>query len=149
MKLVIGGAYQGKLQYAMETYHVRENWIDGRSCGFGEIMDCAGIYHFHEYVRRLLLMSAGMDEHTEHGAGGWFTSEKLTELEKQAELFVDELYRNNPDILVVSNELGYGVVPMEKFDRSYRETVGRVCTCIAAKADEVTRVVCGIGMRIK
>ena len=38
----------------------------------------------------------------------------------------------NPDLVLISNELGYGVVPMDVFDRNYRETTGRVCTEIAS-----------------
>lgn len=142
MKLVIGGAFQGKLAYAKETYHI-ENWIDGRSCGFEEIWACGGIHHFHEYIRRAVAVGQ------EDGFHGWIHAGSLIDLEEQAEAFAEELYRRNPGILVVSNELGYGVVPMDKFDRDYRETVGRACTCIAARSDEVVRVVCGIGLRIK
>ena len=32
--------------------------------------------------------------------------------------------QKNPDIVLVSNELGYGVVPIDAFDRNYRETTG-------------------------
>ena len=49
----------------------------------------------------------------------------------------------------VSQEVGYGVVPMDAFDRKYREAVGRVCTGLASKSKKVTRVVCGIGTVIK
>ena len=49
----------------------------------------------------------------------------------------------------ISTEIGYGVVPMDKGDREWRETVGRTCCYIAKKADEVVRVVCGVGNRIK
>ena len=38
---------------------------------------------------------------------------------------------------------------MDKGDREWRETVGRTCCYIAKKADEVVRVVCGVGNRIK
>ena len=49
----------------------------------------------------------------------------------------------------MTNELGYGVVPTDSFDRAYREKTGRVCCRIAKEADEVHRVVCGIGTVIK
>ena len=55
----------------------------------------------------------------------------------------------NPEICIVTNELGYGVVPIEPFDRKWREKTGRICTELAAKADSVTRVVCGIGILLK
>lgn len=136
MKLVIGGAFQGKLSYAKKTWGMEEGWIDGADCALEEIDRCRGIYHFHEYIRRVLLEQED-------------TGEALTEIERNAALFAEHLARENPDILIVSNELGYGVVPMDKFDRRYREMVGRVCTCIARQADEVVRVVCGIGARLK
>ena len=63
--------------------------------------------------------------------------------------FAEELAVNNPDIILVSLEVGYGVVPMDAFDRKYREAVGRICTSLAAKSQKVIRVVCGIGMVIK
>ena len=50
---------------------------------------------------------------------------------------------------VVCNELGCGVVPVDAFDREYRERTGRVCTVLAAASDEVYRVICGVGLRIK
>ena len=62
---------------------------------------------------------------------------------------VDEISEKNHDITIISTEIGYGVVPMDKGDREWRETVGRTCCYIAKKADEVVRVVCGVGNRIK
>ncbi|WP_243038271.1 bifunctional adenosylcobinamide kinase/adenosylcobinamide-phosphate guanylyltransferase [Blautia sp. AF34-10] len=59
------------------------------------------------------------------------------------------LLQKNPEICIVTNELGYGVVPIEPFDRKWREKTGRICTELAAKADSVTRVVCGIGILLK
>ena len=38
---------------------------------------------------------------------------------------------------------------MEAFERDYRETDGRICQRIAAYSEEVHRVICGLGMRIK
>ena len=61
----------------------------------------------------------------------------------------EELLRVNPDIVLISNELGYGVVPVDAFDRKYREAVGRICTKMAAAAKRVVRVTCGIGTVIK
>lgn len=148
MKLVIGGAYQGKLTYAKETYHISEGWVDGRTCGPEEIMTCRGIHHFHEYVKRML---AGGDPEKAEPEGGMiqFSGDSLSRLEEDAEKFAEALSESNPELVVVSTELGCGVVPMEKADRLWREAAGRLCTCIAGKADEVVRVVCGIGVRIK
>ena len=73
--------------------------------------------------------------------------EEETGTAPEAEL--EELLQKNPEICIVTNELGYGVVPIEPFDRKWREKTGRICTELAAKADSVTRVVCGIGILLK
>lgn len=124
MVMVIGGAHQGKRAYAGRLYPDTE-WIDGKICGAQEIFDCGGIYHFHEYI-----------------AGRMREGEDLNHL-------TENLYAKNPDIVIVSDEIGYGIVPAEAFQREYRELTGRICTELAARAEEVHRVVCGIGTRIK
>ncbi|MCD7744247.1 MAG: bifunctional adenosylcobinamide kinase/adenosylcobinamide-phosphate guanylyltransferase [Lachnospiraceae bacterium] len=143
MKLVIGGAFQGKLEFVQKTYRISEGWIDGRECKLDEITQCSGINNFQDYIRRMLTTER------ESPCAFFEGTNSLTALEQQAEAFADWLYANNPNLIIVSNELGYGIVPMKKQDRIWRETVGRVCTCIAARADEVVRVVCGIGTWLK
>lgn len=46
----------------------------------------------------------------------------------------EDLIRVNPDLILVSDEVGYGVVPIDAFDRAYREAVGRICTKLAHTA---------------
>ena len=75
---------------------------------------------------------------------------KNPEVEKFARyVSLEELLQKNPEICIVTNELGYGVVPIEPFDREWREKTGRICAELAAKADSGTRVVCGIGILLK
>ena len=54
-----------------------------------------------------------------------------------------------PEGVIVANEVGSGIVPMDAGDRALREAVGRALCVIAQRAQQVTRVVCGIGVRIK
>lgn len=124
MRLIIGGACQGKLKFAKDMYP-EVVWIDGRQCVETDIYGCQGIHHFHEYIRRM--MYEGRD---------------VTEL-------AERLMERNPDVIIVSDEIGYGVVPVDDFLREYRENTGRICTKLASHAESVDRVVCGIGMRIK
>lgn len=51
--------------------------------------------------------------------------------------------------VVICNEVGCGVVPMDREDRRRREEVGMLCCRLAAQAQQVYRVTCGIGMRLK
>lgn len=60
-----------------------------------------------------------------------------------------ELLMRNKDVVIISDEVGYGIVPTDSFERRYRETVGRVNCFFAGQAEQVIRVVCGIGTRIK
>ena len=126
MKMVIGGAFQGKTNYAAKCFGLdNEDFIDGAKCTTRDLYHCKGVKHFHEFIRRKL------------------------EIEADMEHFAEELYTQNPDIIIVTNELGCGIVPLDAFDRKYRETDGRICEALAAYSDEVHRVVCGIGSVIK
>ena len=59
------------------------------------------------------------------------------------------LYQKNPELVIVTDEIGCGIVPMDPFQREVREQTGRVCTALAGKARRVHRVICGIGTVIK
>lgn len=52
-------------------------------------------------------------------------------------------------VIVISDEIGCGIVPMEKEERLWREENGRILCLIAAKAEKVERIICGIPERIK
>ena len=52
-------------------------------------------------------------------------------------------------IIIVTNELGSGIVPEYKMSRVFRDIAGRVNQYIASRASEVNLVVCGIPIKIK
>lgn len=62
---------------------------------------------------------------------------------------VIERLKKSPDIKIISTETGCGIVPVEEFDRKWREVTGRLLCFLAEKAEGVYRVTCGIGVRIK
>lgn len=126
MKLIIGGAYQGKLSYAKRKYPDL-TWADGAVCGEEEIIQAQGVYHLETFIKRQMQEEKEAD-----------VKEKILSLTEK-----------NPDLVIVSDEIGYGLVPVDAFERVYRENVGRICTELAAKAESVERVVCGIGMMLK
>lgn len=51
--------------------------------------------------------------------------------------------------VVICNEVGSGVIPIDRADRLGREAVGRLCILLAKEADTVVRMVCGIPTVIK
>ena len=51
--------------------------------------------------------------------------------------------------VVTCDEVGCGVVPIDRADEAYREAVGRLCCALAAEADAVVRVTAGVPQYIK
>ena len=123
-QIIIGGAFQGKTHYATKTYPGLE-LTDGFNCPLDEIGNCVAINKFHSFTRRWLLEGR--------------TKEALLTI----------LGKNENIQLLISDEIGYGLVPIDDFEREYREFHGRVMTELAEQADCVERVVCGIPQRIK
>lgn len=56
---------------------------------------------------------------------------------------------NSKTLIIVSNEIGFGLVPEYKLGRIYRDIVGRINQYIAKRSKEVYLVVSGINIRIK
>ena len=65
------------------------------------------------------------------------------------EAMIEHFCKEHPDCILICDEIGNGIVPMEAEERTYRECTGRILEGLAAQADEVVRVVCGIGQKIK
>lgn len=124
MEMIIGGAYQGKERYAKKEFPDID-WKQGASLTEEELMQAKGVLDFQEYIRKML--KAGED---------------VSDLARK-------LSEKNPDVILVSEEVGYGIVPADAFERQYREAVGRVCTALAGNSHKLTRVVCGIGTVLK
>lgn len=52
-------------------------------------------------------------------------------------------------VVIVSNELGLGLVPSTKAVRAFRDLAGKVNQQVAAEADEVYLTISGLPMRVK
>lgn len=73
--------------------------------------------------------------------------EKLV-IDEVATLFT-RLKEMDGDIVIVSSELGAGLVPEAKLSRLFRDMHGKVNQYIAKNADEVYYVIASIGVKIK
>lgn len=51
--------------------------------------------------------------------------------------------------IIVSNEVGLGIVPKNKLARSFRDTAGRINQLVAERSDEVFFMVSGLEMKVK
>ena len=128
LKLVIGGARQGKRAYAEAENQISEgDWTDGSVCSPEEFSEARAVCGLHAYIRRR--MEAGAE-------AGMLAREILAACDKNLQV-------------ITSDEVGYGVVPMDAGERAWREACGRICTRLAARANQVVRVCCGIGTVIK
>jgi len=67
----------------------------------------------------------------------------------EVEALVAYVKETQVDMLVVSNEVGLGVVPPYELGRAYRDILGRANQILARHADEVQFLVSGIPMRVK
>lgn len=50
---------------------------------------------------------------------------------------------------VICDEIGCGIVPADALERRWRDEVGRACQALAARAQQVIRVTCGIPIYLK
>ena len=133
MKLVIGGYAQGKLKYVLEKYNLRNGsvWdavLPDQEEGMNDLVlldKTMIINHFHLWVKERILADGCPEEETM--------------------AFLDVCR----DCIIICDEVGNGIVPMEPFEREYRERVGRLLIRLAEQAEEVERVICGIGQRVK
>ncbi len=68
---------------------------------------------------------------------------------KEIAAFLDMARDYNGQTLIVSNELGMGIVPATPLGRYYRDIAGKINQVIAGAADDVYLMISGIPMKIK
>ncbi len=67
----------------------------------------------------------------------------------EVEELIAEYRRGEASWIVISNEVGLGLVPPYPMGRAYRDALGRANQRLAAEADEVWFMVAGIPMKVK
>jgi len=81
-----------------------------------------------------------------HEADGEVTEDDIS---SQCSELLDVCSQRNCTVIFVTNEVGMGIVPNNALARRYRDLVGRCNQMIAAIADEVVLVTCGIATKLK
>lgn len=119
MVLIIGGAYQGKLDYAKKEFGLTDT--DVYDCSVNSPLDpCKSCYnHFERYV--MYCMRNGVSINYDH------FKEKV----------------------IILTDIFCGVVPQDSEIRAWREECGRVGTKLAGSASIVIRIFCGLAKRLK
>ena len=72
-----------------------------------------------------------------------------TQEEENPAQTAQQLFSERPDMICITDEVGKGIVPLDRSERAFRERVGRIQISLAEKAEEVIHVTCGIGRKIK
>lgn len=131
MMFITGGIGQGKENFAVQQFPelAKKALVDGKTASWEEFLRADYTVNLQEMIRRRL----------EEG-------EEPETLERE---MAQELTEACPERVLIVDEIGCGIVPIEAFLRDYREVTGRICCQLAKEAREVWRVTAGIGQRIK
>ncbi|MDO4301174.1 MAG: bifunctional adenosylcobinamide kinase/adenosylcobinamide-phosphate guanylyltransferase [Clostridia bacterium] len=61
---------------------------------------------------------------------------------------INSIFSSNIEV-IISDEIGCGIIPGERINRDWREETGRALCKIAERCTQVWRIHCGIGIKIK
>ena len=126
MELIIGGAYNSKLNFVLKYYNLKQkDFQNGAECSLYEAFDKKGIYNLHLLIKRFIL--SGIDDYNN---------------------IIEKILSSNIEIIICS-EVGNGVVPVDKIDNKMREYVGRILSILSEKSVRVIRIYYGIPSVIK
>lgn len=105
------------------------------------LLDCVTIM-----ISNILVLDAGLD----WDKAGMAEVDKVEEkVRKEMRDIIVMAHDFNGETIIVSNELGMGIVPPTPLGRHYRDIAGKVNQLLAAEADEVYFMVSGIPVKIK
>lgn len=125
MKLIIGGAYQGKLDYARAQFGLSE--MDIFECTDTAAPDVSKrcLNHIERYIRHC--MKTG--ENPQKMLEGWMAAQ--------------------PAGVLICEDIFCGVVPIDGELRAWREACGRFLNHAAEQAETVVRIFCGLPQTLK
>ena len=122
MHLILGGASQGKTEYAKKLYALSD--MDVFTCAGTEIpADTRAVCHLERFTRAC----------AEQGTDALQVWDTL----------------GFAPAVVICDEITCGVVPVDAVDRLWREETGRLLAVLALRAEKVTRVFCGLPLELK
>jgi len=126
MILIIGGAYQGKLEYARERFPNAPVVQCGEQYPEPDLPECACIINaFHLFI--LAQLRAGKDPLACIGTN-------------------IDILRNK---IILCDAISCGVVPVSPEGRQWREAVGRCLGLLSRNSESVIRLFCGIPSVLK
>ncbi len=124
MNLIIGGAYQGKLDYAKSKYGLSD----------ADIFVCTGTEI--DFSKRCI---ASIEE---------FTYACAVE-KKDARAYFQAHAEQWKDCILICQDIFCGVVPLGADQRAWRQETGLLSQYLSKQAQSVTRIFCGLEQRLK
>lgn len=135
--LVIGGAYQGKTKWAIQKFNLEQP----------KIIDCQieNVFEIEKKNAEILI-------HIEKLI--WKILKEYQEFDHKKQLevcwkIVKNLWIKKENCIFIVDEIGSGIIPLEKEQRIYRELVGRITCRLAKQADQVYQITAGLPMCLK
>ena len=144
---------------------------DGSLASWAEFQQADMVWNLQDMVRRVLLSETGQDVFGEakralvEGLSDKAADQVLDsqtskkqepnsqEINSRAKWLAKEIpariLKEGCQRIIITDEIGCGVVPVDAFQREYRELAGRIACRIAAEASAVWQVTAGIGRCIK
>jgi adenosylcobinamide kinase/adenosylcobinamide-phosphate guanylyltransferase len=123
-----------------EPYNLKEVLLQHHQQYRTWLLDCLTLY-----ISNLLF--AQVDANTEINQN--LSTELAEKLLSQLNALLTTLAELELTIIVVTNEVGWGLVPADPVSRAYRDILGIVNQRMAAAADEVYLLTMGIPLKIK
>ena len=125
MHLIIGGAYQGKIDWAKAQFSIAEEDIFCCEEDRAAVLSARCITHLERFA--LYCLRQGL--------------EPASVLENNQNLWENSI--------LICNDISCGVVPLDAETRAWREACGRMLGMLSRKAETVTRIFCGLPQRLK
>ena len=125
MDLIIGGAYQGKLDYAKKQYELTEEQVFTCNADDGIVFGTRCIDCLEEFALWCVRCQTDAAEYFQTHRTEWENS------------------------ILICRDIFCGVVPVEAEQREWREMTGRLCAYLARNAKQVIRIYCGLEQRLK
>lgn len=122
--LVFGGAFNGKLKYVKDKYSLKDEEI--YYCKSDEInFEKKVISGFHIFIREMLLNN----------------KDSIKYIEENKELLKEKI--------LIADDINSGIVPIDKFDRKWRDINGKALQILSKENNKVIRVFFGLEMVLK
>ncbi len=126
MVLIIGGAYQGKLDYAKEEFKIKDE----------EIFFCNNENTNIDFNKKII---ANIDKFVL----------AMIKNKKEPIIYIRDNIEKFKDKIITCEDISCGIVPIDYEMRLLRDSIGHCLSILSKNSDKVVRLFCGIPMELK